>query len=162
MTELQKSVCMALNDHANRQIYATHVYLHAAYWFDQKNYDGIANFLKKEAEEQHKYALKIYEYIHLRQGGAGLVTRIPQAVSKWDTPQAVFASLLNLEKDFYTFVSKIRSSAAEFRDHGTYIFLGEIIPQLENSVREWLRLYDEITSYEAIPALLWHLNEELD
>lgn len=161
MTSFHPSMLLALNDHANREIYATHVYLHAAYWFDQRNYDGIASFLKSEAEQQHEYALQIYEYIHLRQAGVGLVTSIPEAVSQWDSPEAVFRTILKLEQDYFRFYQKLRTLAVELQDHGAHVFLQKYVSEQERVIRKWLRLNDKVCSYSALPGLLWHLNKEL-
>jgi ferritin len=161
MTEFHPTMLLAMNDHANREIYATHVYLHASFWFEQRNYDGIASFLKKEAEQQHHYALQLYEYIHLRQGGVGLVTSIPEAVSSWNAPSDVFATLLRLEQDYFKFVTKLRSLASELKDNGTHVFLRNFVFNQERTIRKWLRLNDKIVSYTALPGLIWHLNKEL-
>eukprot|EP00475_Leptophrys_vorax_P004171 TRINITY_DN1248_c0_g1_i1.p1 TRINITY_DN1248_c0_g1~~TRINITY_DN1248_c0_g1_i1.p1 ORF type:complete len:178 (-),score=51.44 TRINITY_DN1248_c0_g1_i1:84-572(-) len=161
MTDFHPTMLRAFNDHANREIYATHVYLHASFWFDQRNYDGIASFLKKEADQQHQYALKLYEYIHLRQGGVGLVTSIPEAVSSWNSPQDVFATLLNLEQDYFRFVAKLRSLAVDLKDNGAHVFLIHFVAEQERTIRKWLRLNDKIVSYTALPGLIWHLNKEM-
>jgi ferritin len=162
MTEFHPDVLKALNEQANREIYAEHVYLHASFYFDQRNYDGIAEYLKKEAANEHGHALKFYDYIHLRQGGVGLVREIPQAVSSWDSPQDVFAAVLQLEQDYTKHIHELRNLAISHKDHGTEIFLQDFVREQEESVREWLRWNDKIQSYAALPGLLWHLNKEMD
>jgi ferritin len=162
MTEFHPDVLKALNDQANREIYAEHVYLHASFWFDQRNYEGIASYLKKEAANEHGHALKIFDYIHLRQGGVGLVQQIPQAVSSWDSPQDVFAAVLQLEIDYTKHIHALRNLAISHKDHGAEIFLQDFVKEQEESVDEWEKWNDKIKDYAAMPGLLWHLNAEMD
>jgi ferritin len=162
MTEFHADVLKALNEQANRELYASHVYLHASFWFEQRNYEGIAKYLKKESESEHGHALKIFDYIHLRQQGVGKISSIPAPPASWDTPQDVFAAVLQLEVDYAKHIQALRSLAVSHKDHGTEIFLQDFVKEQEHSVDEWERWNDKIKDYAAMPGLLWHLDKEME
>ena len=89
MAKLSEAAFKALSDQMNQEFVASHAYLAAAYWFDDLNYDGIFNYMKKESEAERQHGLKLGDYITMRGNRPGLSGVVLEEY-KWEKPLAVF------------------------------------------------------------------------
>lgn len=161
MTELAQHLQDALVQQAQRELSASNTYLQASFWFDVREYKGIAKYLRNESNEERTHAMGIFDYLLNRSGVYPKVLDIPSPKHHWDSPQEVFQDILALEKDYSAKINQLRAAAIEAKDHGMEIFLTAYVTEQENSVAEWETLTTKMEAYAALPGLLFHLDAEL-
>jgi len=162
MTTLSPTLQDALNKQAQRELVASHTYLQASFYFDVREFKGIAKYLRKESEDERTHALGIYDYILNRSGGVPSCLDVPAPQADWNSPQEVFQSILELERTYSVDINNLRTQAIEAKDHGLEIFLSAYVTEQENSVAEWETLSTKMDAYAALPGLLFHLDAELN
>lgn len=159
---MDAALVTALNAQANREMSASTSYLAAAFWFHDRNYDGIAAYLRKESESERVHALAFLDYLDTRSAAVDLSAPVAgQSSADWVKPQDVFASMLELERDFSVKISELMAQARQLNDYGAEVFLHAFVTEQETSVAQWEKNVDKMNAYAALPGLLWHLDAEM-
>jgi ferritin len=113
-----KNVEKILNTQVEKESYSSHLYLSMASWAETAGYEGIAQWLYVQAEEERLHMLKFIHYVNER-GGKAVITAIKVPPATFKDVTEVFQSVLkheqfitasineivavcNLEKDFTT------------------------------------------------------------
>ena len=65
---ISKKMEKALNNQINKELYSAYYYLSMAAYFESENLEGMANFMKVQAQEEVTHAAKFFSYIS-EQGG---------------------------------------------------------------------------------------------
>lgn len=156
-----------LTKHAAVEQTGSQYYLAASFFFEQKNFKGIAKYLAKESESERAHALEFYSYIH-RRGGRAMPGAIPAidegTLKKWDCKtfaSAVFAGLLDLEYKVEESINNLMNIAQEQKDHATAVFLQKFVETQVTEIDEMRELVEKAQAYDALPGLLYHLDAEL-
>jgi ferritin len=113
----------ALNDQVNEELFASYLYFSMASWFDAGNLGGFATWLKAQAAEELKHAMKLYGYITDR-GHQTLLAGIKAPQTTWETPLAAFENALAHEKHVTQRYNELTDLAIELKDHASREFLG--------------------------------------
>lgn len=119
---MNEKIFKALNDQIRHELYSSHLYLSIASYFENIPLEGFSKWFRKQAEEEHQHAMKIYDYILDRNLHVNM-----QAIEK---PQVEFASIeecfvlaLEHEKKVTHWIHHIYELAVAERDHGTHVFM---------------------------------------
>jgi ferritin len=115
---LSKKLLDALNKQINDEYYSSYIYQAMVAYFEDKNLDGCAHWMKMQAEEEHLHALKIFDYV-VERGGRVELFAIAEPPKEWDSPRAAFESALEHEKYMTDLISKLADLAIDERDHAT-------------------------------------------
>ncbi len=112
----------ALNEQINRELYSSYLYLSMATFLAEKNFDGMAQFMKVQAKEEVEHAMKIYHYIE-EQGGRVLLKGIDEPPSDFTDPLTIFEKSLEHEKFVTKSIHDLVSLAVDKKDYATKTFL---------------------------------------
>ncbi len=115
---LSNKLLDALNKQINEEYYSSYIYQSMVAYFEDKNLDGCAHWMKMQAEEEHLHALKIFDYV-VERGGRIELFAIAQPPKEWDSPRAAFEAALDHEKFMTESISKLADLAIDERDHAT-------------------------------------------
>jgi len=153
--------------HAALEQTGSQIYLAASFFFEQKNFKGIAKYLAKEADGERGHSLEFYSYIHKRNGKAfpGAIPALDEDTKKkWDCKNyatSVFESLFDLELKVEESINNLMNAAQKQNDHATVAFLQKFAEGQVNEIDEMRELCEKAKAYEALPGLLYHLDAEL-
>ncbi len=107
-----------LNKQLNSELYSYYLYLAMAAYFDSINLKGFANWMKVQAKEEERHALKIYEHI-VERGGRVKLYQINQPPVEWKTPLEAFEAAYSHEVEVTGKINQIVDLAQREKDYAT-------------------------------------------
>ncbi|SRR3989339_1332420 len=125
----------ALNEHLNREFYASYLYLSMSAYFKRLNLKGFAHWMHLQSQEEIKHAMKVLDYI-IQRGGKVIPETIQKPEHEWTSPLAVFEHMLKFEKGITKKIHDLVTLAIETNDYATNIFLHWFVSeQVEEEAR---------------------------
>jgi len=112
----------ALNKQLNFELSSAYTYASMAAYFEHRNLNGYAHWMKLQAEEELLHAQKIYAYIH-DVGGRVELDTIPKPPGDFKSPVQVFEEVLEHERAVTKAIYKIMDLAKDESHHATTAFL---------------------------------------
>lgn len=119
---MNEKIFTALNEQIKHEFYSSYLYLSIASYFENIPLDGFGKWFRKQAEEEHEHAMKIYNYIIDRNMHVDL-RDIPKPPSKFKSISEVFELALEHEKKVTHWIHQIYDLAVKEKDHATHVFL---------------------------------------
>jgi ferritin len=96
----------AMNDQIQKEFYASYLYLAMSAWFEERNYDGFAKWMRIQAEEERGHAMRIYDFV-LDRGGRVTLEAIPEPAAKWKSEFEVFEAARKHEQMVSTSINAL-------------------------------------------------------
>lgn len=112
----------ALNRQINAELASAYLYLSMAAWFEAQNLRGMAHWMRVQSQEELAHALKIYDFVHDRNGRVRLAA-VEAPKGEWDAPLAAFEDALAHERKITGLIGGLVNLAAAEKDHATAAFL---------------------------------------
>ncbi|NUM56187.1 MAG: ferritin [Candidatus Hydrogenedentes bacterium] len=112
----------ALNKHLNAELFSAYLYAAMAAYFEHKNLNGFANWMRIQAREEMGHSLKFYTYIH-DVGGRVELDAIAKPPVDYKSPLAVFEDALGHEQNVTKAIYKLMDLALAESHHATSTFL---------------------------------------
>ncbi|GMV94318.1 MAG: bacterial non-heme ferritin [Candidatus Hydrogenedentota bacterium] len=112
----------ALNKQLNMELYSAYAYASMAAYFEFKNYNGFANWMRMQAAEEMDHAQKFYQYI-LNVGGRVVLDAIDKPPADFKSPLSVFKDALEHERKVTKAIYKLVDLANKESHHATSTFL---------------------------------------
>ncbi len=112
----------AFNEHLNAELFSYYLYLSMANCFTAKNLDGMAKWMRAQAEEERGHAMKFLDFIHLR-GGRVALQQINQPQLDWASPLEAFQQAYNHELEISKRINALVDLASAENDHAAVNFL---------------------------------------
>ena len=119
---LSESVQAAFNDQINKEFASAHIYLAMAAHFESINLSGAANWMRVQFEEEEFHALKMFDYVHERDGQVALMT-IAAPRATYASPRAAFEAVLEHERKVTASIHQLMDMAVAESDHPSQSFL---------------------------------------
>jgi ferritin len=148
----------ALLKQATHELGSFMLYKEAALWFEIKHLDGIAKKFHSEADEEKSHFDGILKYVALR--GDSVKVESPTLPERdWKNEKTIFEFFLNVEKDNYNRFHALHKQARELEDYSLEHFLIGYLDHQVKSVDEWEKRFTMVSSFTAIPGLIWHFDQ---
>lgn len=112
----------ALNKQINVEFSSAYEYLALSAYFESLNLKGFAHWMRVQYQEERMHALKIYDFIHARNGRVAL-QRVEAPRAKCNSPLEAFAHAHENEKRVSAKIDELVELAAAERDHAAHSFL---------------------------------------
>ena len=119
---MNEKIYKALNEQIKHEFYSSFLYLSIASYFENVPLDGFTKWFRKQAEEEHEHAMKIYQYINDRNMQVE-IPAIDKAPAKFNSIEEIFEMALAHEKKVTHWIYEIYDLAVKERDHATHVFL---------------------------------------
>jgi len=119
---LKEKIEKALNEQVNKELFSAYIYQAMGAQAAHDGFDGIANWMDAQVQEEMFHARKIYDYIN-EQGGKVILKAIEEPPAKFESPQAMFEKALEHEQFITESINDLVDLAKEENDHATEIFL---------------------------------------
>ncbi len=133
---LSKRMEEALNEQINAEFASAYLYLSMGSWFEEKNLEGMANWMMIQFKEEQTHALKFFQYV-VERGGRVNLKPIAGPKTSWNNVIEVFEETLEHEKLVTSLINKLVDIAIEERDHATnnmlQWFVGEQVEEEANA-----------------------------
>lgn len=119
---LPTELANALNAQIGIEYQASYSYLSMSAYFESKSWDGFANWMAKQSDEERGHAMKFYNYL--------LDRGVPVALPAIDAPQVEFVSPLDVfetslkqEQNVTATINNLYKIAHDCADYATVSFL---------------------------------------
>ncbi len=119
---LTEKIEQALNDQINMELGAYYTYLSMSSHFQSTGLPGFAAWMSHHASEEMTHAMKIYDYIHRRNGTVRLKA-IAEPAHKWDSIIAAFEDAFKHERKVSISIDNLVKLARDENDNATESFL---------------------------------------
>jgi ferritin len=119
---LTKKMNEALNHQLNMEASSAYIYLSMAGYFAAANLTGLAAWMKTQAGEEVKHAMKFFEFINDR-GGRVALTSVEGPQTEWESPLAAFDAAYKHEQKVTAAINKLVDLARSENDHASEVFL---------------------------------------
>jgi ferritin len=112
----------ALLEQLNDEFYSAYLYLAMSAYCSHLEFNGAANWLKLQYEEEHLHATKIYNYL-VEQGVQVVLGEMAKPPSEFGKLADVFTSSLSHEQSMTARLNDLSDLALKEKDHATYNLL---------------------------------------
>ena len=102
----------AVNDQITHELGAELQYLAMSFWFERENLNGMANWFRKQAVEEHEHALKIVGFMNEWDLPITLKSP-PSPVTEFESPESIFEAALAHEQKVTGEINNIFTMARE-------------------------------------------------
>lgn len=111
-----------LNAQVAREAASSQLYLAMASWAEVEGFEGVAEFLYRQSDEEREHMLKLIKFVNER-GGRAIVPSLEKPPAKFATMRSVFEDLLNHERDITNAINELVHLTLEEKDYTTHRFL---------------------------------------
>lgn len=132
-----------LNDQVNKEFVASYLYLSMAAYFAEKNYNGFAKWMRMQAVEEARHAMKIFDFVEDR-GGRVTLEAIDRPPPDFPSPLAVFELARDHEAKVSAGIHRLYELAGAEKDWATQAMLQWFITE---------QVEEEKTSSEIVETL---------
>lgn len=140
---MNEKIFNALNEQIKHEFYSSYLYLSIASYFENIPLEGIAQWFRNQAKEEHEHAIKLYTYVLDRNMHVDLQA-IDKPKSKFESVEEAFALALEHEKKVTKWIYNIYDMAVKEHDHATHVFLQWFIMEQVEEEKNANDNYDQI------------------
>ncbi len=117
---LSKGMLTILNEQIKNELYSEYFYLSMSTYCESIDFPGMANFMQVKSQEERSHGMKIYDYIHDRDGRVTLLA-IPQPPSIFKSIVDMFTQVLKHEEEITKSIYNIYELATKENDYATQV-----------------------------------------
>ena len=150
----------AMNAQINAELYSSYLYLSMAAYFEDTSLEGMANWMRCQAQEEIVHAMKFFRYINER-GGTVTLTAIDGPETSWESPLAVYEQAYAHEQKVTGLINDLVSLAEELRDRADLSFLQWFVDEQVEEEDSARTVVDKLKLFGAAPQALYMLDREL-
>lgn len=140
---LKDKIQKALNTQMNLELSSSYLYLAMAAYFESKNLNGFAHWMKIQSGEEYGHAMKIYGYINQRNGRINL-SKIDAPKSEWKDAAEVFEETLKHEQKVTKSIDEMVDLTITEKDHATSAYLQWFVTEQVEEEATAIRILDKI------------------
>ncbi len=115
---LNPAVEQAINEQINQEFQAAYLYLSMSAHFETKGLHGFAHWMRLQSEEELSHGLKLFDYLHDRNGHA-VLQRIDAPPSQFGAPIEIAENALRHEQRVTQLINTLYETAAREHDYVT-------------------------------------------
>jgi ferritin len=130
----------------NVELYSSYLYLSMSAYFESKNLRGLANWMRKQSDEEREHAMKFYDYL-ITIGKRVTLKEISEPKIEWSSILEVWKDTLNHEKKVTDMINTIMKQAVDEKDFASINFLNWFI---DEQVEEVTQVEEIIAKFEMI------------
>lgn len=108
----------ALNQQINEEYYSNYIYLAMAAYLEDQDLEGMAHWMRMQAQEEYLHGMKIFDYM-IERGARIELKPIAAPPKEWESPLDSFESALEHERYMTVNINALADLAISERDHAT-------------------------------------------
>lgn len=119
---LSETLLKALNNQVKLEGESSHSYLAMASWAESNGFEGVANFLYEQSEEERQHMLKLIRFINERNAKAEIPS-LAEPKQEFLELKELFKSILNHEIKVSKHINEIVELTLNEKDYASHNFL---------------------------------------
>lgn len=112
----------AMNDQIKHETFSAYLYFSMAAYFHANSLDGMAQWMKAQAQEEIGHSLRFFHHIDER-GGRIELQALEKPQTDWESPLAAFQAALTHEEFITDKINRLAQIADEENDRAAAIML---------------------------------------
>ncbi len=112
----------AINDQIHHELYSAYIYLSMVAYFESKNLEGFAHWMRLQAQEEVAHAMRLFDHVHDR-GGRVVLQAVDQPPAEFESPLDVFQKALEHERNVTGMIHRLYELARQENDYPTQVML---------------------------------------
>lgn len=113
---IEKTIEKALNEQINEEFASAYLYLAMAAYFAAEGWDGMAGWMRVQAQEEVGHAMRIFDHVVERAGRVKL-RALPEPEANWALPLAAFQAAYKHEQHITARIHRLVELAQNEKDH---------------------------------------------
>jgi ferritin len=119
---MSKTIQDALNEQMKQEFYSSYLYLSMSAYCDRVNLPGLSRWMRAQAQEETKHALKIFDHL-LDRGGKVELQELGRPPVDFTSARDVFDQAHKHEQQVTASINKVYGMAMDERDFASRVFL---------------------------------------
>ena len=119
---MSKTMQAALNEQMKHEFYSSYLYLSMSAFCDRANLPGFARWMRAQAQEETRHALKIFDHL-LDRGGRVDLHELGRPPADFSSPRDVFEQAHKHEQQVTASINQVYGLAMDERDFASRVFL---------------------------------------
>ena len=119
---MSKTMQDALNEQMKHEFYSSYLYLSMSAFCDRANLPGFARWMRAQAQEETRHALKIFDHL-LDRGGRVDLHELGRPPADFSSPRDVFEQAHKHEQQVTASINQVYGLAMDERDFASRVFL---------------------------------------
>ena len=140
---IKEKILKALNKQLNEELYSSYAYLAMSANFTSQSFDGFAHWLRLQSQEEYGHAMKIFDYIHQRDGKVSL-TKVDPPKTNWKVPLDIFKEAYEQEVSVTKSINSIVDLSILEKDHATHNFMQWFVSEQVEEESTALKILDKV------------------
>jgi ferritin len=157
---LSEKMLNALNTQIRDEMYSEYFYLSMSAWCSSNDLPGMASFMRLKGEEERSHAMKLFDYVHDRDGKVTLLA-IEQPPSEFKSYLDIFENQFEHEKKVTASIHNLYALAMEERDYATSVMLQWFIEEQVEEEKEAQEIIQQCKKVGESKSALFMLDEKL-
>ena len=143
-----KAMQDAMNEQINKEFFSSYLYLSMAAYFEDKNLNGFAHWMRLQADEEREHAMKFYNFI-LDAGGRVYLKALDAPETDWKSNLEVAEGVAAHEAKVTASINDLYELALKEKDYAAQVmlqwFISEQVEEEKNAAElvAKLRLIEE-------------------
>jgi len=143
---ISEKIVKAFNEQIKHELESSYLYLSMAAYFHAEGYDGMAQWMKAQAQEEEMHAMKFFDHLRGRDGRVELYA-LAQPQKEWASPLEAFKAAYEHEKFITSKIDELVKLAQEEEDYPASIMLQWFVEEQveeETSTSEIVKMLERI------------------
>ena len=140
---MNEKIEAALNAQVNKEFFSSYLYLSMSSYFASKSLNGVANWMKIQADEEHLHASKFHAYI-LQKGGRVVLKAIDAPKTEWKSVLDAYEDTYVHEKFITASIDELVNLSLEVKDHATNNFLQWFVTEQVEEEANVTKIIDDL------------------
>ncbi len=150
----------AMNDQIRKEFESAYLYLSMAAWMEDQNLPGFAAWLRRQAQEEARHAMRIFNHLIDRNARVRLQPLAGPRVD-FQSPQEVFETVKQHEVLVTTSINELYGMAVADKDYASQVFLEWFITEQVEEEKQSTHVLDSVRRVGDNQAALVMLDREL-
>jgi len=155
-----KKLEKAFNDQIREEYFSSYLYLSMAAWFESQQLQGMAKWMRKQAEEEMGHAMRFFDHI-LERGGTVKLQALEAPQPKWASPTAAFSAALDHERHITGRINTLVDLAIAEKDHAGVEFLNWFVKEQVEEEAAVEPIVHRLKANEGSSGVLYHMDHQL-
>ena len=157
---LSDKMCQAMNDQINEEMFSSYLYLSMSAFFEEQGLEGMASWMKVQAQEEMIHAMKFFDQIAERDGRV-VLEAIAKPDAEWESPLAAFEAAYKHEQHITGRIDTLVSVAEEEKDRASMVFLQWFVSEQVEEEATAKGIVDKLKMFGDAKHAIYMLDREL-
>jgi len=119
---ISKALQDAINEHINKELFSSYLYLSMAAYFEDKNLPGFAHWMRVQEAEEREHAMKFYDHL-IERGGRVALKAIDAPATDWKSSLELFKEVAAHEAKVTASINALYELALKEKDYPAQVML---------------------------------------